>query len=360
MAEISSLFVIWSLTGFVLEVPSGVWADAVSRRALLTLAPLLSGAGFGLWVIAPSFEAFALGFVLWGAQGALQSGALEALVYEELEPPCRGPLPAAHGSCRGAGDDRRRPRDRSRRARVRCGGFAALGAVSVLACAAAAAVGATLPEHRPAAAGDGDGDGDAAASGLRAHVAIVAAGVRELRGSRVLRGAVLLVPAVVTVWGSLDEYLPLLAAENGAAPQQVALLALVVYGGVAVGGLLAGRTARLRGRGLGLMLGAAAALLAAGALVRAPAGFAAIALAFALFQAVTIVVDARLQQAIEGRARSTVTSLAGLLTEVATIATFTAYAAGSAVLSHAVLFGLCAAAYLLVAPFAARVVDAVR
>ena len=94
--------------------------------------------------------------------------------------------------------------------------------------------------------------------------------------------------------------------------------------------------------------------------MRAPAGFAAIALAFALFQAVTIVVDARLQQAIEGRARSTVTSLAGLLTEVATIATFTAYAAGSAVLSHAVLFGLCAAAYLLVAPFAARVVDAVR
>ncbi len=343
----------------MLEVPSGVWADAVSRRALLTLAPLLSGAGFGLWVLAPSYETFALGFVLWGAQGALQSGALEALVYEELE---------------HAGAEARYPQLMGRAAALGtiaggvatalavpvfgAGGYAALGAVSVLACAAAAAVGATLPEHRPTAAGDDDGDAEA--SGLRAHVAIVAAGVRELRGSRVLRGAVLLVPAVVTVWGSLDEYLPLLAAEAGAAPQQVALLALVVYGGVAAGGLLAGRTARLRGRGLGLMLGAAAALLAAGALVRAPAGFAAIAVAFALFQAVTIVVDARLQQAIEGRARSTVTSLAGLLTEVATIATFTAYAAGSAALSHAVLFGLCAAAYLLVAPFAARVVDSVR
>ena len=67
-------------------------------------------------------------------------------------------------------------------------------------------------------------------------------------------------------------------------------------------------------------------------------GFAAIALAFAAFQAVTVVVDARLQAAIEGRARSTVTSLAGLLTEVATIATFALYAAGSAVASHAVLF----------------------
>ena len=170
----------------------------------------------------------------------------------------------------------------------------------------------------------------------------------------------LLVPAVVTVWGSLDEYLPLLARDAGAAPQQVALLGLLVYGGVAAGGMLAGRAARLRGRGLATALAAAAALLAAGALVRTTAGFAAIAVAFALFQAVTIVVDARLQQAIEGRARSTVTSVAGLLTEVATIATFAVYAAGSAALSHAVLFALCAAAYVVVAPLAARVVDRVR
>ena len=81
-AEISSLFAIWSVTSFVLEVPSGVWADAVSRRLVLTLAPLLSGAGFAAWVAAPSYPVFALGFVLWGAQGALQSGTLEALVYE--------------------------------------------------------------------------------------------------------------------------------------------------------------------------------------------------------------------------------------------------------------------------------------
>ena len=33
--QISSLFVLWSVTGVVLEVPSGAWADAVSRRMLL-------------------------------------------------------------------------------------------------------------------------------------------------------------------------------------------------------------------------------------------------------------------------------------------------------------------------------------
>src|SRR3954471_19877092 len=82
--QISSLFVLWSLTTLTLEVPAGVWADAVSRRLLPCVGPLLGALGFGLWVVAPSYPAFAAGFVLWGAKSALVSGAVEALVYEEL------------------------------------------------------------------------------------------------------------------------------------------------------------------------------------------------------------------------------------------------------------------------------------
>ena len=358
-AEISSLFAIWSITGFVLEVPSGVWADAVSRRLLLALAPLLSGAGYALWVLAPSYEAFAIGFVLWGAQGALQSGALEALVYEELErdgaadryPRLMGRATALGTIAAGVATGLAAPV-------FAAGGFEAVGAGSVLACLLAAAVGASLPEHRGGQAAGGDAED--APAGLRAFGAIVRDGARELRHSKALRGAVLLVPAVVTVWGSLDEFLPLLAIEAGAAASDVPLLALLVYAGMAAGGALADRVSRMRGRGIATVLAAAAALLAAGALSGVPAGFAAIALAFCGFQAVTVVVDARLQAAIEGRARSTVTSLAGLLTEVATIATFALYGAGSAVASHALLFAAFAAAYLVVAPCAARVVDRVR
>ncbi len=349
----------------MLEVPSGIWADAVSRRLLLALAPLLSGAGYALWVLAPSYEAFALGFVLWGAQGALQSGALEALVYEELErdgaedryPRLMGRATALGTIAAGVATGLAAPV-------FAAGGFEAVGAASVLVCAVAAVVGASLPEHRRARPMAGGAEAGAEATeepaGLRAFAAIVGDGARELRRSRALRGAVLLVPAVVTVWGSLDEYLPLLATESGAAARDVPLLALLVYAGMAAGGVLADRVSRLRGRGIATVLAAAATLLAAGALAGTPAGFALIALAFAGFQAVTVVVDARLQAAIEGRARSTVTSLAGLLTEVATIATFVVYGAGSAVASHALLFAACAAAYLLVAPFAARVVDRVN
>jgi hypothetical protein len=80
VVEISTLFILWSGTGILLEVPSGVLADAVSRRLLLVVGPLCAAAGFGLWAAAPSYWAFAGGFVLWGAKGTFLSGALEALV----------------------------------------------------------------------------------------------------------------------------------------------------------------------------------------------------------------------------------------------------------------------------------------
>jgi len=120
---VSALFALWSLTGFVLEVPSGALADATSRRALLVVAQLLTAAAFAVWVLAPSFAAFALGFALWGVAGALQSGALEALAYEELGTPA--PPSATRRSWAappGSGRCRRRWPSGSRRRRSRSGG----------------------------------------------------------------------------------------------------------------------------------------------------------------------------------------------------------------------------------------------
>jgi hypothetical protein len=226
------------------------------------------------------------------------------------------------------------------------GGFAAVGAASVLACLAASAVGATFPEHRGT---QGPRDG-----GWTAYASTIRAATREIRRSTRVRRAMIAVPAVIAVWGSLDEYLPLLAIETGAAVGAVPLLGLLVYAGVASGGLLAGRASRSSGPRLAALLLAAATALAAGALMRIPAGFVLVAVGFCLFQIVTIVVDAHLQDAIEGDARSTVTSLASLGTEVLVIACFAAYAAGSAFASHAILFAAGAATYLVVAALVAR------
>jgi MFS family permease len=340
-AQISVLFAIWSASGFVLEIPSGVWADAVSRRLLLALAPLLSGLGWALWVLAPSFEVFALGFVLWGAQGALQSGAFEALVYDELD--ARGDASryaTVIGRATACGTAASAAAMGLASPVFASGGYEAVGAASVAACVLAALVGWSLPESR--ATPDGE---------RSSYRQIVGEGWHEVRSSPRVRRALVAVAAVTAVWGSLDEYLPLLAVEGGAAPEAVPLLGLLVYAGVAAGGLLGGVAARVPARPVVLV---AAGLLAAGALLRSPAGFALIAVAFCLFQAAQIAVDARLQDAITSDARSTVTSVAGLVTEIAVIAVFAAYGLGSTLTTHATLFALAAGTYLLTS----RVIDA--
>ncbi|MDW3848190.1 MFS transporter [Micromonospora sp. BRA006-A] len=361
VGQISSLFVLWAAAGIVLEVPSGVWADAVSRRLLLCLAPLLAAAGFALWVLLPSYPAFAVGFLLWGAGGALRSGALEALVFTELER-------------LGAADRYARLIGRTRTAEVlgavgsgvlagpvyALGGYLAVGAASVATCLLAAAVAARFPEHRPppsapvpggepdgprASAAPGEGPGDDGPGWLDS----LRLGLREVRADRRVRAAVLLVAAVTAIWGGLDEYTGLLAADTGMAEVGVPLLLLLVWAGMTVGGLLAPLGERLSHRGYAGLLVFAAAATAAGALLRHPAGFVLLAAAFAAFQLATVLADVRLQARITGSARATVTSLAGMATDLTIVAFYAGYGLLAGAVGNPAAFAVAVLPYLLVA-----------
>lgn len=339
--QISSLFGLWSVTGILLEVPSGAWADAVSRRLLLWLGPLLTAAGFALWVIVPSYGAFALGFVLWGVRGALGSGALEALVYDELDR-----LGAADRYARVVGRARAVGMVAVMAAMglagpvLDLGGYPAVGAASVLVCVLTSLVATRFPEHRSAEAGGGD----------RASIlTTLRTGLAEVRRDRSVRGALLLVPAVGAVWGALDEYTPLLVRDTGVAEQTVPYLLLVIWVGPAIGSLLTGAGERLSTAGLGVVLAGCAFALAVGSLTGTPAGIALVAVAFGGFQLVNVLADARLQDRIDGARRATVTSVASMGTEMATVAVFGAYAAIGASHAHGTAFAVFAVPYLVTA-----------
>ncbi|SBT44909.1 MFS transporter [Micromonospora narathiwatensis] len=366
VGQISSLFVIWSATGIVLEVPSGAWADTVSRRLLLTLAPLLPAVAFALWVLVPSYPAFAVGFVLWGASGALRSGTLEALVFSELDRI-------------GAADRYARLLGRARTAEVLAaagsgalagpifavGGYRAVGAASVLAALLAAVVATRLPEHRPprsavaaapAVAAQGDEvaaaahDEAVAAQGDEAGwLGSLRAGLAEARADRTVRAALLLVPAVTAVWGGLDEYTGLLARDTGVAGATVPLLLLLLWAGMTVGGLLVPVGERLTTGGYAGLLVLAASALAAGALAGRPAGFVLLAVAFAAFQLATVLADVRLQARITGPARATVTSVAGMATDLTIVVFYAGYGLVAGVTGNRVAFALAALPYLAVA-----------
>jgi MFS family permease len=340
--HISSLFVIWAGTGIVLEVPFGALADALSRRLLLCVGPLLSAVAFAVWVLAPSYWVFALGFVLWGMKGALQSGSLEALVYEELD---RVGAADAYAGILGraeavamvavlAGSVAAAPV-------VAAWGYGGVGAASVAACLAAAAVATRFPEHRggPARVDDEPDLG---------YVAALRAGLAEVRSDPVVRRAVLLVPAVSAVWGSLEEYTPLLVRDTGVGTATVPLLLVLITAGQAGGGLLAGPARRLGLGRFAALLVLAAVALAVGAGSGVPAGIVLVAAAFGAFQVATVVADTRLQARITGPSRATVTSVASLATDLGTVGVYGLYATLAAA-GHGGAFAAFSAVYLGVA-----------
>jgi MFS family permease len=79
------LLATWSMTAFLLEVPSGVFADKYSRKNILLLGQILKSLCYLSWLLFPTFWGFLIGFILWGVESALTSGTFEALLYDLLK-----------------------------------------------------------------------------------------------------------------------------------------------------------------------------------------------------------------------------------------------------------------------------------
>jgi hypothetical protein len=133
---------------------------------------------------------------------------------------------------------------------------------------------------------------------------------------------------VLGSFDSVEEYFPLILAGWGVPTAVIPLADLpIVFAGV-LGAALAGGASRWRPAVLAVVLGGAMLLFGAAGLVGHPAGIAAVAIFYGLYRAVLVVVDARLQERIESRSRATVTSVAGLGTDVASFGLYAAWALG--------------------------------
>jgi MFS family permease len=344
------LFAIWSVVSFAFEVPSGALADAWSRRGLYAIGQLLTAAGYVLWLIWPAFPGFALGFVLWGLGGALASGTLEALVYDQV------------------GDDYAKVMGRTGTVGILAtlaatllatpaltlGGYRLVGIASIVVVTVGGLLALRLPDFAgtpgagtPGAGTPGagtPGDGDESDSGSFRQ--LLRSGLRDAVKDRRTIMAVA-VAALLPGFTALDEYLPLLAREKGAPTVGVPLLYALVALAMAAGSALAGRYAA----SLPLMVAASAALLAAGALVPHLIGMVPVAAAFGLLQYAMIRAETSLQESITGPARSTVLSVSGFGAEVFAVVL---YAGFGLPLPLPLLFALATTPLLLTAGLARR------
>ncbi|WP_253813416.1 MFS transporter [Nocardia amikacinitolerans] len=392
-AQISSLLALWSITAFVLEVPSGAWADTVSRRGLLILSGVLVLGAFTLWTVAPSYPGFAIGFVLWGVSSALESGTFEALIYDDLV--ARGEpavYPRIMGYARAAAEGAVVVAILAATPLYAVGGYALVGWSSVAIAALHVLVAVSLPSA-PKAASVEDIDEDAADVGaavpgvvaavpghpvvpvdgraaaraggsrgvLARYLTMLRTGVGEAVRVRRVRNGVLL-GALLFGITAYDEYFALLAQSAGAPTVVVPLLVGLTVVGSLTGSLLAGRTARLSARTIALAVGVGGLLFIGGSLVSGLAadrpdavylltgiGFTAIGIGYGVVLNAEVVAESRLQDAIEGPARATVTSVSGLLSEVVSLVIFGFVALATIRLSMATTLALLGLVMLAIA-----------
>lgn len=326
-AQISVLLAVWSASAFVLEVPSGAWADVLDRRRLLIASGAIYAGAFATWVAWPSFVGFLLGFVLWSLSSAMMSGTYEAYLFDELASARRelryGPVKARAESIAVVA------------AAVAIGlagplhavgGYALVGWVSVAVALLHTMFALALPRAAPATGVEQAPQPEAAS--LRAWADNLRAGLHEAARHVAVR-RVLLGSATVVALVGLDEFFPLLLAEGGA---RVAVIAWLLAG---ITLLQAGATwaastvARWAGLRHAAVVAGGGLLLAVGAWFSGPVSFVALALGYALATAAYVGGDIRLQHAISGPARATTTSIGGLVAEVGFLVTLGLIGMGS-------------------------------
>ena len=324
-AQISALFLIWSLVGIIAEVPTGAVADRFSRRGALAAGSGLQAAGYALWIAVPGFAGYAAGFVLWGLGGALASGSMESLVYDGLAVQgATADYPRLLGRITAAGLFAQIPAAVAATVLFALGGYALAGWVSVGCCLATAALALMLHDVRPSdqtAVDSAPSDPDDELG----YFATLKAGVAEAVSSPAVRGLVL-AAGLLEGLDALEEYFTLLAEDWGVPTGWVPLAELVIpLTGAAATWWSTRRmtgTAAIGRRTLAAALGAGAVLLAAAQWLSAPMGLAGVAVFYGLYRIVLVAVGSRLQDAIEGPARATVSSVASLLSELAAIAIY--------------------------------------
>jgi MFS family permease len=337
---ISSLFVIWSVTSFILEVPSGAWADLVDRRLLLVASAPIYAAGFATWILWPGYAGFAAGFVMWGLSSALMSGAFEALLYDELAARrATDAYAGLLGHANAAGTAAALVATALAGPLYAWGGYAAVAWASVAVALVHGVLAWSLPAAPKVEHVDETSRYDGGTHLAQRYLDMLRHGVREAIRHAPVRRLVVIGASLVGLT-AYDEYFGLVAVEAGATTDQVPLLVALAIAGQLAGTALAGRTASLTPRAMTAMVVCAGVLIAAGALAGHPLGFVALAAGYGLTENVAVVADAKLQDAIAGPARATITSVSGLSSEIVALAIYVGVAAGSAWLTVSTLLAL--------------------
>ena len=332
--QISISLTAWSVTTFLLQVPSGVIADHWSRRHILALAQLALGAGLLVWLASPHFWGFFIGLILWGLKSAFTSGTFEALLYDELK-------------ARGEEGQYTRVFGRTRAVDSAAVLLAALGAAvmarfgypailaaSLISIGLAVATALSLP-RAPAAIPAGDHD----------YVRHLREGLDLSLRQPIVLSILIFAAIALTLGGAGAGGIP--GRSSGAKVGLTRPIIAIVVGGQnaieAGAGLIAYRLAGLPTRGFyalfavcGLMLLAAAGIFTAPAMLL-------LVLYSGLMKLVAVVFEGRLQHVIGSGQRATIGSVKSFLAQIGITALYMGFGPLAQSTSYRIAFMACGA-----------------
>ncbi len=300
--ELSVLFIVWSGSALVFEVPSGVLADRYSRKRLLVASGLIKGSVFVIWWFAPNFWGYLCGFIVWGFGSSLVSGTSESFLFDTLKQRAQ---PEAFARIYGRG---LMANSLGVATALAVGGYAAQAGYAIpMAESALAPMLASLIVVFTFVEPPRSGLPQAHA---RATDTLVA-GVKEVRGNRAMMWTVAMFASLVTAYGVLDEYIgPFLTETRSFSLGAIGVIYAALYAMRTLGMEAAHRLPAGSLRAIAVVLGIGSLALGTSTVLTGFAIAVAIGIYFALTAAAEVLLQTQLQQQIEGTARATVTSLA--------------------------------------------------
>ncbi|HTX51073.1 MAG TPA: MFS transporter [Caulobacteraceae bacterium] len=334
--EITVCLTAWSVTSFVLQVPSGVVADRWSRRHILAWSQLARGVGFTVWLVYPHFWGFLVGLLLWGIKSAFTSGTFEALLFDEMK-------------ARGKAQDYTLIFGRTRA--VQSGGvlLAALGAAvvarfgyaptlvaSLVSVAVAFVAAVSLPLAPRTFARE------------QAFLAQLRLGLSESFHAPPVMSILAFSAIVLALGAALEEFWPIFGAKVGLTRPVIAVFVGAQNGVEMLVSLIAYRLSGLPTRGFYALFAIGGLLLAVAAGLFTPCAMLLLAVYSGLVKLVGVVFEGRLQHAIASERRATIGSVKSFLAQIGITVLYMSFGPVAQATSYRIAFMVCGLAGLAI------------
>jgi len=334
--EITVCLTAWSVTSFVLQVPSGVVADRWSRRHILAWSQLARGVGFTVWLVYPHFWGFLVGLLLWGIKSAFTSGTFEALLFDEMK-------------ARGKAQDYTLIFGRTRA--VQSGGvlLAALGAAvvarfgyaptlvaSLVSVAVAFVAAVSLPLAPRTFARE------------QAFLAQLRLGLSESFHAPPVMSILAFSAIVLALGAALEEFWPIFGAKVGLTRPVIAVFVGAQNGVEMLVSLIAYRLSGLPTRGFYALFAIGGLLLAVAAGLFTPCAMLLLAVYSGLVKLVGVVFEGRLQHAIASERRATIGSVKSFLAQIGITVLYMSFGPVAQATSYKIAFMVCGLAGLAI------------